>query len=62
MADVGVGIGMAFGLGRFGDRRLEKGGRACTLLWLNGRVRTSVGWLAVGHDRCSFFGFCTIVQ
>ena len=62
MADLRLGIGMAFGLGRFGDRRLEKGGRPCTLPWLNGRVRTSAGWVAVGRDRCSFFGSCTIAQ
>ena len=34
---------MELGLGRFGDRRLEKGGRRCMRLWFDGRVRAFVG-------------------
>lgn len=32
-------FGIEYGLGRFGDRRLQKGGPFCTLASLNGRVR-----------------------
>jgi hypothetical protein len=42
---VGVGLAegdrmsMEIGLGRFGDRRLEKGGRHCMRPWFDGLVR-----------------------
>jgi len=49
-----------FELGRFGDRRLEKGGLFCTVPWLNGRVPASVGWRVVGAVRFSSTGFCAM--
>jgi hypothetical protein len=42
---LGVGLAedgfmsMEVGLGRFGDRRLEKGGRHCMRRWFDGLVR-----------------------
>ena len=50
---------ISYGLGRFGDRRLEKGGSGCTRRWWRGRVRVSVGLAVVGRVRCSFAGFFT---
>ena len=49
-----------FELGRFGDRRLEKGGRCCTGHWWKGRAQASVGWLAAGGARFSSIGFCAM--
>jgi hypothetical protein len=51
--------GVAYGLGRFGDRRLEKGGPGCTRRWWRGRARVSVALAVVGPARCSFVGFFT---
>lgn len=48
------------GLGRFGDRRLEKGGPDCTRRWLRGRARVSAGLAVTVRARCSFAGFFTI--
>ena len=50
----------AYGLGRFGDRRLEKGGPGCTRRWWRGRAHVSVALAVVGRARCSFAGFFTI--
>jgi hypothetical protein len=51
------------GLGRFGDRRLEKGGPAFLMLWLSGRVACCGGWLkATGLDTSSFGAFCTTTR
>ena len=36
------------GLGRFGDRRLEKGGPACLRPWWSGPARVSGGWAVAG--------------
>ena len=36
--------GIEYGLGRFGDGRLEKGGPICMLHWLPGLVRASGDW------------------
>lgn len=47
-----------YGLGRFGDRRLEKGGRACTRLWLAILDRAFVVWAARGPVRFSSPAFC----
>ena len=44
---------VAFGLGRFGDRRLEKGGPGFTRHWWRGRARVSGGLVRVGRARCS---------
>jgi hypothetical protein len=51
---------VAYGLGRFGDRRLEKGGLGCTRRWWRGRGRVFVVLAVVGRARCSFAGFFTI--
>jgi hypothetical protein len=49
--------GLEFGLGRFGDLRLEKGGRACTRRWLTGRGRASAGLAERERGRCSLRAF-----
>jgi hypothetical protein len=50
---------ISYGLGRFGDLRLEKGGPGCTRRWWRGRVRVSVGSAVTERARCSFAGFFT---
>jgi hypothetical protein len=49
--------GLEFGLGRFGDLRLEKGGRACTQHWLIDQGHASAGWVGRGRGRCSLRAF-----
>lgn len=51
---------VAYGLGRFGDLRLQKGGPGCMRRWWRGRGRVSGGLAATGPARCSFGGFFTI--
>jgi hypothetical protein len=51
---------IAFELGRFGDRRLEKGGRCCTVHWWQRQARAFAGWLDAGGARFSSIGFCAI--
>ena len=41
-------MAIEFGLGRFGDRRLEKGGPLCMRPWWSGRARASGGWRHAG--------------
>jgi hypothetical protein len=50
---------VAYGLGRFGDRRLEKGGPGCMLRWCLGPARVSVALAVTGRAKCNFAGFCT---
>jgi hypothetical protein len=50
---------VAYGLGRFGDRRLEKGGPGCTGRWWRGPARVFVALAVTGRARCSFAGFFT---
>jgi hypothetical protein len=50
---------VAYGLGRFGDRRLEKGGPGCTRRWWHGQARVSAALAVTGLARCSFAGFFT---
>ena len=50
--------GGEYGLGRFGDLRLEKGGRACMRRWLPALGRTSVGSAGRELGRCSLRAFC----
>jgi hypothetical protein len=47
-------------LGRFGDRRLEKGGPGCWrgLSALANRALAYVGWVAIAPARCALPGFC----
>ncbi len=54
-------MAIEFGLGRFGDCRLEKGGSIFTLPWWSGRARAFGGWPDAGRKRCDFGGFCAIV-
>ena len=49
-----------FGLGRFGDRRLEKGGLRCMPPWLPGPALVSGGSVAAARRRCGFGAFCTM--
>ncbi len=54
-------MAIEFGLGRFGDRRLEKGGFLCTSPWLRGRV-LAFGDLAAGaRKRCGSRASCVII-
>jgi hypothetical protein len=50
--------GIDFGLGRFGDRRLEKGGRFCIGRWLIGPAPVFGGLGAIVPRRCSSGAFC----
>lgn len=50
--------GIDYGLGRFGDRRLEKGGPICMRRWSHARVRAFAGSAALGRGRCSSRAFC----
>jgi hypothetical protein len=54
--------GMEYGLGRFGDRRLEKGGRCCTARWLRGLDRAFAVLAAGGRAKCNSGVFCTIAR
>jgi hypothetical protein len=51
-------MAIEFGLGRFGDRRLEKGGPRCMRLWLRGRVAVSAAWAGGGRERCNSRASC----
>ena len=51
---------VGYGLGRFGDRRLEKGGRVCMRRWWHGPARVSVALAATGRVSCSSGGYFTI--
>jgi hypothetical protein len=54
-------MAIEFGLGRFGDRRLEKGGPFFMRLWLNGHVAVSAAWGAGDRGRCSSHASCATV-
>ena len=43
--------GIEFGLGRFGDRRREKGGPICTRRWWRGPGRAFGGWQGREHGK-----------
>jgi len=49
-----------FGLGRFGDRRLEKGGLRFMQPLSANRAVVSAGSGVTGRRRCGFDAFCTI--
>ena len=55
-------IGIDFGLGRFGDRRLEKGGPRCTRRSLGGRARVSGGLRDSARKRFSSRDFCEMLR
>jgi len=51
-------MSMEVGLGRFGDRRLEKGGPRCTRPSCVGLVRAFGGLPGIGHERFGSHVFC----
>jgi hypothetical protein len=51
-------MSVELGLGRFGDRRLQKGGLPCIRPWLNDRAPVSVAWVEGGRARFSSRGSC----
>jgi hypothetical protein len=44
-------MAIAHGLGRFGDRRLEKGGLRCMRHWLIDLAVVSDGWRGAGRKK-----------
>lgn len=54
--------GIEYGLGGFGDGRLQKGGPACMLRWLRDRARACAGLAVDGLARCGSGAFCTTVR
>lgn len=55
--------GMDCGLSRFGDARLEKGGRICMRPWLRGRARASADWHKIAaRARYSSRAFFAMMQ
>jgi len=56
-------VGVDFGLGHFGDLRLEKGGRICMRLLLVGLARASANWRnAIERVRSSSRAFCVMAR
>jgi hypothetical protein len=53
-------MAIELGLGRFGDRRLEKGGRRCMRLLWSGPARASGGLRDDERRKCGSRGFCAI--
>jgi len=53
-------MAIEFGLGRFGDRRLEKGGRRFTRRLLSDRAVGFGGLRGAGRRRFSSGAFCAI--
>jgi len=51
-------MSMEIGLGRFGDRRLEKGGCHCMRRWFDGQARAFDGLRGAGRGRFSSRAFC----
>jgi len=54
-------MAIEFGLGRFGDRRLEKGGPTSTLRWLSGLAVGSGDLGGVDRRKCGSGAFCAIL-
>ena len=50
-------FGIEYGLGRFGDRRLKKGGAICMQRWWRGRAPVSAGSLAQRAQEVRFTRF-----
>jgi hypothetical protein len=53
-------MSMEVGLGRFGDRRLEKGGPRYTRRWFDGLVRASDALPGTGRGRFGSRVFCAM--
>jgi hypothetical protein len=51
-----------YGLGQFGDRRLEKGGSLCMRHWSSGHARVSAGLRERGRGRFNSRVFCAIAR
>jgi hypothetical protein len=51
-------MSIEIGLGRFGDRRLEKGGPHYTRRWFDGLVRASDALQGIGRGRFGSHVFC----
>jgi hypothetical protein len=49
-----------YGLGRFGDGRLEKGGPSCMRPLLTGQARACAGLPERGRGKFSLRGFCAM--
>ena len=49
------------GLGRFGDRRLEKGGPLCLRPWSSGLARAFDGLQGGARRKCVSRAFCAIM-
>jgi len=54
-------MGIEYGLGRFGDVRLEKGGRCCTKPWCGDRDAVSGALAAAVRGKCSLPVFCATI-
>ena len=52
---------MSMGLGRFGDRRLEKGGPPYMRLWFDGLVRAFGALQGTGRRRSGSGVFCAMI-
>jgi len=52
---------MEFGLGRFGDRRLEKGGSHCMRPWFDGQVRAFDALQGTERRRSASRVFCAMI-
>ena len=55
-------VSVRYGLGRFGDRRLEKGGPICMPRWWRVRARVSVVLAADEPAKCSSHACCAIAR
>jgi hypothetical protein len=53
-------MAIELGLGRFGDRRLEKGGSPCMRPLSSGLARVSGGLQDDGRRKCGSRAFCGI--
>jgi hypothetical protein len=51
---------MEFGLGRFGDRRLEKGGRRCMRRWFDGLAQGSGVLQGIAPRKFGSRAFCAM--
>ena len=54
--------GIEYGLGYFGDLRLEKGGPFCMLRWWRGQAHASAGWLEHAPGRFNSRGSCATAR
>jgi hypothetical protein len=54
-------MSMELGLGRFGDRRLEKGGPPCMRPWFDGQVRAFDALQGTERRRSGSGVFCAMI-